>query len=192
MKIKAMLGVAALAIAAATPASAATFVVEALANSSSGGTGLPSLALTAGQTFTVSSSINDLWSAGALPRYSDANGLVAPRFATAADDSGQPVGTQIGADFGLWSQDGFDAPYGTLVGLLNGSYLALGANGTYVAPSTGTLQLFYWDSNAFDNFGEITFQIAVVPEPATWGMMIAGFGVVGGTLRRQRRTLAAA
>lgn len=29
-----------------------------------------------------------------------------------------------------------------------------------------------------------------VPEPATWAMMIAGFAVVGGTMRRQRRTTA--
>lgn len=26
-----------------------------------------------------------------------------------------------------------------------------------------------------------------VPEPATWGMMIAGFGIVGGTMRRRTR-----
>lgn len=32
--------------------------------------------------------------------------------------------------------------------------------------------------------GEITF--AAVPEPATWGMMLAGFGLVGFAMRRQR------
>jgi hypothetical protein len=31
----------------------------------------------------------------------------------------------------------------------------------------------------------------VVPEPATWTMLIAGFGLVGGMLRRQRRLAAA-
>ena len=30
--------------------------------------------------------------------------------------------------------------------------------------------------------------LAAVPEPATWAMMLAGFGVVGG-LARRRRTL---
>jgi hypothetical protein len=54
--------VAALTIAA--PAAAQTFVVDAQANSSSGGTGLASIVLIAGQTFTVSSSTDDLWSAG--------------------------------------------------------------------------------------------------------------------------------
>jgi hypothetical protein len=31
---------------------------------------------------------------------------------------------------------------------------------------------------------------AAVPEPATWAMMLAGFGLVGGTLRSRRNTLA--
>jgi hypothetical protein len=31
----------------------------------------------------------------------------------------------------------------------------------------------------------------VIPEPATWAMMIAGFGLVGGMMRRQRRLAAA-
>ena len=33
---------------------------------------------------------------------------------------------------------------------------------------------------------------AAVPEPATWGMMAAGFGVAGAALRRSRRERAAA
>ncbi len=173
-------------------ASAATYTVFAQGNSSSGGAGLPSIALTAGQVFTVSSSTDDLWSAGALPRYSDANGLTGPRFATATDDSGQPVGTQIGADFGPWSQNGLTAAYGTLVGELNGVYSALGANGTFTAASTGVLNLYYWDSNSGDNFGSITFSIAAVPEPATWALMILGFGAVGAAMRRRGARLATA
>ena len=40
------------------------------------------------------------------------------------------------------------------------------------------------NTNAFevDNFA-----IAAVPEPATWGMMIAGFALIGGMVRRRRR-----
>ena len=34
--------------------------------------------------------------------------------------------------------------------------------------------------------GTGTFNIAAVPEPATWAMMIAGFGLVGGSLRSRR------
>lgn len=44
---------------------------------------------------------------------------------------------------------------------------------------------------AFGNFGYIVeYGPAVtgaVPEPATWAMMLAGFGIVGGALRRRRR-----
>lgn len=34
----------------------------------------------------------------------------------------------------------------------------------------------------------ITTAVGGVPEPATWTMMILGFGLVGGVLRQQRRT----
>ena len=40
--------------------------------------------------------------------------------------------------------------------------------------------------------GEIRGQLAAVPETATWGMMIAGFGIVGGAMRVQRRKAAIA
>ena len=34
--------------------------------------------------------------------------------------------------------------------------------------------------------GEIRGQISAVPEPATWAMMIGGFALVGGSMRRRR------
>jgi hypothetical protein len=66
--------------AAPLPAFAANFVVDAKANSAniSGtvtGTGLDTISLTFGETFSVTSSVNDLWSLGTLPRFSDADGL---------------------------------------------------------------------------------------------------------------------
>jgi hypothetical protein len=36
--------------------------------------------------------------------------------------------------------------------------------------------------------GEIRGQLAAVPESGTWGMMIAGFGLVGGAMRLRRRS----
>ena len=40
--------------------------------------------------------------------------------------------------------------------------------------------------------GEIRGQLLAVPEPATWATMIAGFGLVGGAMRRTRRRIAPA
>lgn len=175
---------AVLLAASALSAQAATVVVDAYANSSSGGTAVDAISLTAGQSFSISSSLNDLWSAGALPRYSDANGLTYDRYATAADDSGQSVGTQIGTDFGLWTQNGHSAAYGSLVGEIGGQYLTLGANYSGVAPASGTLHLYYWDSNNGDNSGQIAFEVSAVPEPGMFAMLLAGLLVLAPVKRR--------
>lgn len=168
----------------ALPSQAATVVVDAYANSSSGGVAVDAINLTAGQAFSISSSLNDLWSAGDLPRYSDANGLTYDRYATAADDSGQPVGSHIGTDFGIWTQNGHSAAYGALVGEIGGQYLTLGANYSGVAPASGTLHLVYWDSNYGDNSGQITFNVSAVPEPGMFAMLLAGLLVLAPVRRR--------
>ena len=38
--------------------------------------------------------------------------------------------------------------------------------------------------------GEVAFRAGAVPEPASWAMMIAGFGLVGATMRRRTAALA--
>lgn len=40
--------------------------------------------------------------------------------------------------------------------------------------------------------GDFGFTISPVPEPATWGSMLVGFGALGGLMRRSRRAKAAA
>lgn len=173
---------------ASAAANATAFAVKAFDNSSSGGTGLATISLLAGQTFSVSASSNDLWSAGALPRFSDADGLTYSRFATAADDSGQAVGTQIGSNFGLYSQSNLSAAFGTLVGQIDsGNYFVVGSTFNGVAATTGMLKLYYWDSNFSDNFGEISANVNVtaVPEPETYALMLAGLAAVGFVARRR-------
>ncbi len=61
----------------------------------------------------------------------------------------------------------------------------------------------YIDNALNDTFGELNgfastrynsdwiYSIANVPEPATWALMIGGFGLVGTSLRRQRKVVAA-
>ncbi len=60
---------------------------------------------------------------------------------------------------------------------------ALGAVGTY-----GTID----PSGGFGNAGKATLVVSgfatAVPEPATWGMMLLGFGLVGSAMRRRTAT----
>jgi hypothetical protein len=166
-------------------AEATPYSVYAQANSSSGGTGLATIALIAGQAFTVSVDPLDLWNAGALPRWSNADGLIGNLNATGSDDSHAAAGTQIGSIFSLYTQDGLTAPYGTLVGQLGGTFFKVGTSFSGVAPVSGTLNLFYWDSNASDNSEKITANVSAVPEPGT--MMLLGFGMVGIAIYGKRR-----
>ena len=185
--IKTLTSVAA-ALLLAGAANAATVVnVDALADSwnSGAGTGLDTgIALTAGQTFDVSASATDLWSAGALPRWSNANGLVGNLLATGTDESGQPAGTLIGEDFGLLGS----FAYGELVGQIgNGAFFAVGTGFTGAANASGDLKLFYWDTFTADNSGSVAATISVVPEPGSVALLLAGLGIVGGLSRRRAK-----
>lgn len=184
-RILALASVLVLAAAAAVPANATLFDVYAQANSSSGGTGLATVALTAGQPFSVSVNPNDLWNAGPLPRWSNADGLIANLYATGTDDSLQPVGTHIGTPFSLHTQNSFTAPYGALVGQIGGAYILLGTSFTGFAPASGTLNLFYWDSNKGDNSEKITANVTTsVPDAASTSLLLGGAVLALGTIRR--------
>ncbi len=55
------------------------------------------------------------------------------------------------------------------------------------AASPTTLHFGVGDGQFGDNGGSYTISVAAIPEPATWAMMIFGFGVVGTAMRRSRR-----
>lgn len=182
---------AALAAFFSAQAPAATFVVDAGLNSSSGGTGVSTLSVVAGQALSVTVDANDLWNAGALPRWSNADGLTQDRFATGTDESGEAAGTRIGADFGLHCQNSLCAPFGSLVGELGGVFQLLGTNFSGAAWASGTLNLYYWDSNASDNTQFVTANVLAVPEPATWALMVGGFALAGAAVRRRTQVVTA-
>ena len=159
----------------AQTANAALIDVFAQANSTGGGSGASTgLILTAGEAFTVTVDPNDLWSAGALPRWSNADGLIGDLFATGSDESGQAAGTRIGRDFGLFN----GTPFGKLVGSIDGNIFEIGTNFAGNAVASGELLLWYWDSNNGDNSEFITADVraagAPVPVPATAALLMVG------------------
>lgn len=181
MKQKILGSLLAVILVSAPALRAASYDVFAQGNSSSGGVGLPTLFLNAGQAFQTSASATDLWSAGALPRWSNADGLVADLFATGTDESGLPAGTQIGSAFALWTQHGFTAPYGALVGQIGSNYILLGTSFAGTALTAGLLQLWYWDSNNGDNSEKITVTVSTgVPDGGgSVLLLLAGLALCG-------------
>ena len=174
-----------LTLGAVAAANAASFVVDAYANSSATLNGASTISLAAGQQFTVSVAAGDLWNAGALPRWSNADGLTGNLYATGSDDSGQAANTLIGIDFGTYTQGNLTAAYGTLVGQIdNGDFFVVGSNYSGTAATAGTLKLYYWDSNYEDNSQFITANVQAVPEPMS---MIVIAGGVAAMLRRRRK-----
>lgn len=77
-----------------------------------------------------------------------------------------------------------NAPIGSTV--VSDSYLT-------ISNSRGAAYAFNSISRNGRNFnGSLTYTIgAAVPEPATWGMMIMGFGMIGGAMRRRARNVSA-
>lgn len=64
-------------------------------------------------------------------------------------------------------------------------------SGTVVAPTNNaTLTFAFRQDPNFWNFDDASLT-AAVPEPATWGLMIVGFGMVGMALRRRTAVVAA-
>lgn len=70
-----------------------------------------------------------------------------------------------------------------------GQDFALDGSARYVR-----LDLFnnYGDQYSWTGLSEVQFVSSAVPEPASWAMMIIGFGAVGYALRRRRRIAALA
>lgn len=100
-----------------------------------------------------------------------------------------PSAVQQSYKFGITSRNGNNGAYrDTLDGTINGLSIAAGQNFavrwsvTDIDPAGVSSD----DGLGIDDFRLSASVAAAVPEPATWAMMIGGFGVVGGALRRRR------
>ena len=72
----------------------------------------------------------------------------------------------------------FDAPFRTA--WLRDDYKGVG---TYEYTWS---QILFYPADTLPFSYNVTIQLGVVPEPATWGMMILGLGAVGAAMRRRR------
>ena len=73
--------------------------------------------------------------------------------------------------------------------ILGGTGRYLGASGMFAGAGTTDARM---RPSLVSQMFQGTINAPAVPEPATWAMMICGFGTVGLAMRRRRRTLARA
>ena len=75
----------------------------------------------------------------------------------------------------------------------NANYFMAGGNAytdvmqpiTFTLGSAQNVRFFVIDSFYSDNIGGVSLNVAAIPEPSAWALLILGFGAVGGAMRRK-------
>jgi hypothetical protein len=157
----------ALLLAASGFAAAANVVVDAKNNSLGDGIGLATgVFLSAGESFSSTAVATDLWD----------NSWTDPTYLTNADGHGFQSGTL----------DGLYAAYGSLVGQIgDGALFYVGTSFSGFANATGELKFFFFDSDAYNNTGDVRVAVSAVPEPANIALLGLALGAFALTRRRK-------
>lgn len=164
------LGAALLVATGLAAANTTTTDVDAMINSIEGGSGATTgVLLQAGQTFTAvvesGADSNTLWKNDPAPFYT-----------TTAD----------GGSFGTWTEGTATFEIGSLVGRIgSGDFFKVGSDFSGQANASGTLELFYWDSDAWNNSGTLKVDVTAVPEPANIALMGLALGAFALSRRRK-------
>ena len=135
-----------------------------------------------GQSFTAVNSNKLSWN-GTDTSYGE--GIVGPM----AHSHGQPMNWTIDLHVdGVWQ-----TVYTQFLEDNQQSLNDLGAI-AFTAGSVDAIQLGCdsCSNNTFHQFSDASFTLGAVPEPATWAMLVAGFGLVGATMRRRAAAAAIA
>ncbi|QJU56575.1 PEP-CTERM sorting domain-containing protein [Sphingomonas sp. AP4-R1] len=113
--------------------------------------------------------------------------LSGPAIESPLNDGGNYVGTAFLFDFGnadfsdFYFSQNDGGPFGFLAGALH-----IQQDGSVLVVANPSSQDYTQSSGL--SFTTIT-AASDVPEPASWAMMLAGFGLVGGTMRRRKLTV---
>ena len=87
--------------------------------------------------------------------------------------------------------NGLIGPTYTLGGIVGATAPFTTSTFSFHAANAGSLKLAFGTTSR-DNIGpmldNVSLNIGAVPEPATWAMMIMGFGLIGGAMRSRKRT----
>jgi CHRD domain/PEP-CTERM motif len=186
LTIGALIAVTAPAYAATTFTSTLSGLSEIPAPNNSAGTGVATAAFfNANNSIRLTGSFQNLTGLSLLGHLHCCSTPSATG-AQAIDFSENP-GFQLGVRSGSFDliYDLLDATTYTAAFLAASGGTAVGARDRLFGNLNNNLGYFNIHSTVFRG-GELRGQLAGIPEPASWGMMIIGFGLAGGAIRRRK------